>query len=265
MDKKITMQDVADAAGVSKSTVSFILNGRDDLRISEQTKKKVWQVINMLNYRPNLYAKKLRGSQMNKVIAFFMPQDLTDLEKFSFFAGFEMAANILRESGQRAQLLLDIDRLETVDAIVARNLPRTEFMTLAEGVFIPLIAWDCVVCDPFFYEVCLDYPALKEMADRALPQGYTYVGLSPRDDRLRQQLLAVFPQARFVETYAQLQALEVEKAFVTDPILQKFLVEKGAAVFYPQALLQRQLRKLLDCVSLAVSHESQDQHGFTVY
>ena len=33
MDKKITMQDVADAAGVSKSTVSFILNHREDQRI----------------------------------------------------------------------------------------------------------------------------------------------------------------------------------------------------------------------------------------
>ena len=68
MDKKVTMQDVADAAGVSKSTVSFILNGRDDLRISEQTKKKVWQVINMLNYRPNLYAKNLRGTKAKNVI-----------------------------------------------------------------------------------------------------------------------------------------------------------------------------------------------------
>lgn len=62
MDKKITMQDVADAAGVSKSTVSFILNHREDQRISEDTKQKVWQVINMLNFKPNTYAKFLRGA-----------------------------------------------------------------------------------------------------------------------------------------------------------------------------------------------------------
>ena len=84
MDKKITMQDVADAAGVSKSTVSFILNHREDQRISEDTKQKVWQVINMLNFKPNTYAKFLRGAQPDKLVAAYCPQDLTDLGRIVF-------------------------------------------------------------------------------------------------------------------------------------------------------------------------------------
>ncbi len=262
--KKVTMQDVADAAGVSKTAVSFILNGRDDLRISEETKKKVWQVINMLNYRPNLYAKNLRGTQMNKVIAFFMGQGLSDLEKLRFYEFFDTAANILLESGHRAQLLLDIDRLDNVDAIVAWNIPKTTFMALAECNFIPLIAGDCAVSDPIFYEVGLDYAALKAMADEALPAGYTYVCSQPKDGKVAQELLAVFPDAQFVGSYAELKALRVDTAFVTEPILCNALASVGTEVFYPDGLLERQIRQIISCVSLAVSHESQEQHTFHI-
>ncbi len=264
MDKKVTMQDVAEAAGVSKSTVSFILNGRDDLRISEQTKKKVWQVINMLNYRPNLYAKNLRGTQMNKVIAFFMGHGLSDLEKLSFYEFFDTAANILLESGQRAQLLLDIARLDNVDAIIARDLPRPDFTALAECNFIPLIAADCLVSDPIFYEVSLDYPALKAMAEAALPAGFTYVCTQPRDRLLQAQLLSVFPGAKFVRTPADLAALDAGPVLVTQPFLQRLLSTDTREVFYPEGLLQRQIQQLLRCVSLAVGHESREQHSFTV-
>lgn len=258
------MQDVADAAGVSKSTVSFILNGRDDLRISEQTKKKVWQVINMLNYRPNLYAKNLRGTQTNKVIAFYMGQGLSPLEKLSFFAFFDAAANILLESGQRAQLLLNVERLDNVDAIVAKDLTKADFSALAECNFIPLIAGDCVVNDPIFYEVNPDYAALKAMADAALPAGYRYVCLCPKDERLRRQLTDVFPAVQFVKSCADLRGPEGKAAFVTEPFFRDILRENGLAVFYPEGLLERRIRQILSCVSLAVSGESQEQHSFPV-
>lgn len=258
------MQDVADAAGVSKSTVSFILNGRDDLRISEQTKKKVWQVINMLNYRPNLYAKNLRGTQTNKVIAFFMGQGLSGLEKLSFFEFFDTAANILLESGQRAQLLLDIGRLDNVDAIVAKDLSREDFSALAECNFIPLIAGDCVVNDPIFYEVNPDYAALKALADSALPAGYRYVCLCPKDERLRRQLTAVFPEVQFVKSSADLRLPEGMAAFVTQPFLRDVLQRDERQVFCPEGFLERQIRQILDCVLLAVNHEDREQHSFLI-
>lgn len=264
MEKKVTMQDVADAAGVSKSTVSFILNGRDDLRISEQTTKKVWQVINMLNYRPNLYAKNLRGTQTNKVIAFYMCQGLSDLEKQSFFEFFDTAANILLESGQRAQLLLNIDRLDNVDAIVARDLPKDTFQSLAECNFIPLIAGDCAVNDPIFYEVNLDYAALKAMADAALPTGYAYVCTAPKDAQLCRLLSDVFPNVCFVKDYNDLGTLRANAVFVTEPFLGNLLSQIGKTVFYPEGLLERRISRILSCVSSAVARERQDQHRFHI-
>lgn len=41
--KKITNKDVAKFAGVSVATVSYVMNGRTDQRISESTRKKVLQ------------------------------------------------------------------------------------------------------------------------------------------------------------------------------------------------------------------------------
>ncbi|NMR77559.1 LacI family DNA-binding transcriptional regulator, partial [Vibrio alginolyticus] len=41
MAKKITMSDIAAAAGVSQSTVSLVLNGSTSVKIAEATKRKV--------------------------------------------------------------------------------------------------------------------------------------------------------------------------------------------------------------------------------
>jgi LacI family transcriptional regulator len=59
--KKVTMHDVARLAGVSQSTVSFVINHRDvEMGIAPGTRERVLAVIQDVGYRPNLAARGLR-------------------------------------------------------------------------------------------------------------------------------------------------------------------------------------------------------------
>ena len=57
MRKKTTIRDVAAAAGVSHQTVSRVINDRPD--VAEETRRRVWQVIEELNYQPSAIARSL--------------------------------------------------------------------------------------------------------------------------------------------------------------------------------------------------------------
>jgi LacI family transcriptional regulator len=59
--RRVTLHEVAARAGVSATTVSYILNGRSDqMRISETTQQRVRQAALDLDYRPNPSARSLR-------------------------------------------------------------------------------------------------------------------------------------------------------------------------------------------------------------
>lgn len=65
MDKRPTSHDVAHLAGVSQSTVSFVLTGRPG--ISEATRDRVLQAAAELNYRPNLAARSMRTQRSGRL------------------------------------------------------------------------------------------------------------------------------------------------------------------------------------------------------
>ena len=58
--RRVTLREVAGRAGVSPTTASFVLAGRDDMRISEDARLRVRQAAADLGYRPNLTARSLR-------------------------------------------------------------------------------------------------------------------------------------------------------------------------------------------------------------
>ena len=88
--KKVTQAEVAEKAGVSRTTVSLVLNGRTDVRISEETRKRVMRAIEELGY---VYSEPIEVKK-TKNIAYFISRNIhiSDPYYHRFFAGVEEAA-----------------------------------------------------------------------------------------------------------------------------------------------------------------------------
>ena len=88
-----TRNDVARAAGVSPSTVSYVLN--DGPRsVSDETKERVWKAIRELGYHPNAVARSLRTSRVG-MVGLVVP-DISN----PFFSGLSRGAqDVARERG----------------------------------------------------------------------------------------------------------------------------------------------------------------------
>ncbi|WP_295582445.1 LacI family DNA-binding transcriptional regulator [uncultured Oscillibacter sp.] len=66
----VTLKDVAQRAGVSASTVSRVLNGKD--LVEEKTRARVLRIAEEMEYRPNVMAKGLKEGR-TRTIAFLIP------------------------------------------------------------------------------------------------------------------------------------------------------------------------------------------------
>jgi len=64
-EKAPTMKDIARIAGVTQATVSYVINGSED--ISEAVKKKVLDTAEKLGYIPNLVARNLKKRKTNTI------------------------------------------------------------------------------------------------------------------------------------------------------------------------------------------------------
>ena len=90
-----TIKDVAKLAGVSVSTVSRALSGRTF--VEEETKQKVLEVVQELNYKPNIIAKGLREGEFCTIAlivpdinSLFYPALMKNIEKEAAEKGYSL-------------------------------------------------------------------------------------------------------------------------------------------------------------------------------
>jgi DNA-binding LacI/PurR family transcriptional regulator len=73
--KHVTIKDVAKAAGVSITTVSFVLNRRADMVISQAVQRKVMAAAEKLDYHPSALAAGLAGKRTRNLGVIFYLED----------------------------------------------------------------------------------------------------------------------------------------------------------------------------------------------
>ncbi|MFF1819593.1 LacI family DNA-binding transcriptional regulator [Kribbella sp. NPDC058245] len=122
--KPYTAADVARIAGVSQSTVSYVMSGRRP--ISEDTRRRVQEVIERLTYEPNHGARALAG-QKTRVIGLVVPFD-TAADKAGLLPFIDTIASTLREK--------DYDLLLVTAREGTRGLSRIAGRRLCDGIIL---------------------------------------------------------------------------------------------------------------------------------
>jgi len=136
MVKRVTSREVAELAGVSRTTVSFVLNDVRGMRISEDTRQRVLDAAEQLGYHPNASARRLvtgktsilayveRQSAERAFADAILPQVLRGVYDAASKAGYEvlLAPIPVRDGSERCEYLL---RGGHVDGIILSG-PRTD-------------------------------------------------------------------------------------------------------------------------------------------
>lgn len=172
MSKKVTIRDVAKEAGVSVATVSYIMNDRKDVKISAETRKKVLQIANLLDYTPSSAAKSLATGRNNIIgVSYRLGSspsrnlEITDFINLLIERLNRMHYDILFLPINPEQDTLAIRR--NIDGIIAVDLSGEEFKRFSDSYLVPIIAVDMVLHDNLFYQVYTNLPAA---IDRYLTQ-----------------------------------------------------------------------------------------------
>jgi DNA-binding LacI/PurR family transcriptional regulator len=165
-----TSKDVARVAGVSQSTVSYVLTGNRP--ISQETRQRVLDAIDQLTYQPNAGARAL-ASQRTRVISLVLPFDAV-VDTAALVPFIEMISSLAR-SRDYDVLLLAADEgsagLQRVagralcDAIIVMNVQtRDERVPVAAALPVPVVMIGVPEDPQGLHCVDLDFTAAGHLA-----------------------------------------------------------------------------------------------------
>ncbi|MCR4405784.1 MAG: LacI family transcriptional regulator [Anaerolineae bacterium] len=100
---KVTIKEIAQRAGVSKTAVSFALN--DPSRLSETTLQRILSIAEELGYTPDPIARSMTTKRIG-CIGLLVPQPIPDVIRNPFFSEFlEGIGEVCREAGLSLMLV----------------------------------------------------------------------------------------------------------------------------------------------------------------
>jgi transcriptional regulator with XRE-family HTH domain len=173
----VTIRDVAEAAGVSVSTVSRVLNDKDD--VAPGTYQKVQEVIDALGYTSSLAARGMRSHRMN-VIGLVTP-DVGDPFSIQVMKGVsraiaELDYDLIVYTGGEFQRETSADRERRFVSLVGSGITDGIIVVTPATTSFPT-ASPVVVVDPNVENH--DCPAvIATNRDGALERGRCAVGLT---------------------------------------------------------------------------------------
>jgi len=186
--KRLTIRDIAAAAGVSTQTVSRVLNNRPD--VSAETAERVRRVIQETGYAPNMLARSLTQgrSHVLGVVAYglhyFGPsQVLMAIERQAAEMGYAIMLNLILQPGTAAvEHLLDGFTARRVDGVIWA-IPevgdnRSVLQSRVADLPLPVIIVGGSTGRPCLASIAIDNAAIGRLAaEHLIGGGARHVGI----------------------------------------------------------------------------------------
>ena len=185
-----TLQEVADAAGVSPATVSRFLNGT--AKVAEEKRKTIERIIEELNYKPNRLAQSLKmgstrtiGVLTQSLESGYFNKTMTGIEDVMKAAGYAMLIMSghwhADEEAERVELLIG----RRVDGVVILTGNLTDAQILQFSKRVPIVAFGRQLEGERAIGFCLDnYAAACSAMDLLIEQGHRRIAfISGPDDQ----------------------------------------------------------------------------------
>ncbi|MCI1244605.1 MAG: LacI family DNA-binding transcriptional regulator [Bacilli bacterium] len=256
--KRITIKEIARESGFSIATVSYVLNDRKDQKIGASAKKKILQIANLYHYRSNGAARSLAMGRSNAV-AFYFGNPNSLLAEANAFLSFEKLTSSFEKIGYRTYFVSskETSSISDVDAIVVVGAEDAFFREIASNNLVPVIALDCLVNDPLFYEISDDFSSYDGTG--------ILISLPLANESYRKYVEAHF-KARYVSSSEDLLSSLPPSGvpfFVRDEAIYEYCREHGLRPAFLSAYSQDKIDSLLSCfLEVTRSKEPQARHLF---
>ena len=184
----ISMQDIADRLGVSRSTVSLVLSGKAGSRVSEDVKKKVFETARELNYHINEVARSLRtgSSRLISVIVTdisneFFGRLTLHIQEAAKQAGYLVLTINTNEDPREFEEMVRVLLSKKVDGIIAVPPPGgEETVETIRSMGVPVVTVDRPAKDTDFVGID-NYAASRAAIESMIKDGFRSISLVALD------------------------------------------------------------------------------------
>ena len=132
-----TSAQVAERAGVSRATVSAVLNDVKSISIGKETQRKVWEAARELGYEPNVAARNLVSGSSRTVAVLiprtehlpfdaFLPQLLGAINDRCHAYGYKVLLEAADDHGKLQGAFVNLARGKRIDGLIVANMRASE-------------------------------------------------------------------------------------------------------------------------------------------
>ena len=262
--EKARLKDIAEKAGVSVATVSYVLSNKTTQKISEETRLKIIQIASVLNYKKNTFASTLANGKTNQIGLYFGNYNFP-IAKSEIGSFVTRLVKSLKSKGFNTTIIPNgfTILINNVDAILCIGANDEEFVTLSKNNTIPVLAIDSIKHIPWTFQLCHTFSNIKEKF--ALNE-FTLVTLRPNSIKLQNLIKENIHDVLFIDNYLQLNnlssTLENKNVVVAGNDLFEYLQLKNLNLYKYDVYTDDMLNMINDCLDLAIEHNETDIHDF---